>query len=42
MLLLEDLGTEDITGADLDAIRSELGWAPKRKRRARQARARAR
>ena len=42
VLLLEDLGTEDITEADLDTIRSELGWAPKRKGRARRARTRAR
>lgn len=40
--LLQDLGTEDITEADLDAIRSELGWAPKRKARTRQARTRVR
>jgi hypothetical protein len=31
--LLDDLGTDDITEADLDAIRSELGWAPTRKGR---------
>jgi hypothetical protein len=36
--LLEDLGTEDITEADLEAIRSELGWAPTRKGRSRQGR----
>ena len=36
--LLEDLGTDDITEADLDAIRSELGWAPTRKGRRRQGR----
>jgi len=40
--LLEDLGTEDITEADLDAIRSELGWAPKPRARGRQPRTRAR
>lgn len=33
--LLEELGTDDITEADLDAIRAELGWAPKRKPRTR-------
>jgi len=42
VLLLADLGTEDITEADLDAIRSELGWAPQRKVRTRRARTRAR
>jgi len=26
--LLDELGTDDITQADLDAIRTELGWAP--------------
>jgi hypothetical protein len=30
--LLEELGTDDITEADLQAIRRELGWAPKPKR----------
>jgi hypothetical protein len=40
--LLDDLGTEDITEADLDAIRSELGWAPTRKGRGRRGRTRAR
>lgn len=40
--LLEDLGTEDITEGDLDAIRAELGWAPRRKVRRRQGRQRAR
>lgn len=39
--LLEDLGTEDITEADLDAIRSELGWAPARQGRKGQGRKRA-
>jgi hypothetical protein len=40
--LLEDLGTEDITEGDLDAIRSELGWAPKRKGRGSRPQTRAR
>jgi hypothetical protein len=40
--LLDDLGTDDITEADLDAIRSELGWAPTRKGRRRQGRKQAR
>lgn len=33
--LLEDVGTDDISEADLDAIRAELGWAPKRRSRVR-------
>lgn len=40
--LLEDLGTADITEADLDAIRSELAWAPMRKGRGQKPRTRAR
>lgn len=28
--LLEELGTDDLTEGDLDAIRAELGWTPKR------------
>jgi len=28
--LLDDLGTDDITEADLAAVRAELGWAPRR------------
>jgi hypothetical protein len=42
-LLLEELGTDDVTEADLDAMREELGWKPKRKPRgARSSRARKR
>lgn len=33
--LLEELGTDDITESELDAVRAELGWAPKRKARVR-------
>jgi hypothetical protein len=40
--LLEDLGTDDITEADLEAMRSELGWAPARKGRKRHGRKQAR
>ena len=29
--LLEDLGTAEITAADLVELRAELGWAPKRR-----------
>jgi hypothetical protein len=32
-LLLEELGTDDITEADLEATREELGWKPGRKKR---------
>lgn len=30
--LLQELGTGDITEADLDAMRAELGWGPQRRR----------
>jgi len=38
--LLEELGTDDITGSDLDAVRAELGWTPARKTQKRRARKR--
>lgn len=28
--LLRDLGTDDISQAELDTLRAELGWTPKR------------
>lgn len=35
--LLQDLGTDDIAAADLEAIRAEIGWAPRRRPRTRKA-----